>query len=184
MLAYMLTEALTAIKNVMVPEFAGGDFDLGNIANPGTAAAPVLLTLINLKEEQTLKNTAYSRVNSTTLKTEYFNPYVYLNAYLMFSSRRTTYKDSITDIAKIIRLVQGQNIFETTYSGIDYRVVLNMYSPSFEELNHIWAILGGKVFPSIMYVMRVVELNSNKVVQGGGVIESVQSKFSVIDPKK
>jgi hypothetical protein len=180
----MLTEALTSIRDSLIPEFAGGDFDLGNIANPGNAAAPVLLTLINLKEEQTLKNTAYSRVNSSTMKTEYFNPYVYMNAYLMFSSRRTTYKESITDIAKIIRAIQGQNKFEATYNNIDYQVILNMYSPSFEELNHIWGVLGGKVFPSVMYVMRVAELHSNKVAQGAGVIESIESKFSVIDPKK
>lgn len=180
----MLTEVLTSIRDSLIPEFAGGDFDLGNIANPGNAAPSVMLTLINLKEEQTLKNTAYSRVNNNTMKTEYFNPYVFLNAYIMFSSRRATYRDSITDIAKIIRFIHGQNTFEATFNGMDYRVVLNMYSPTFEELNHIWAILGGKVFPSIMYVMRVAELHSTKVTEGGGVIENIESKFSVIDPKK
>ncbi|QJB38539.1 DUF4255 domain-containing protein [Chitinophaga oryzae] len=180
----MLTEILTIIRDSLTPQFAGGDFDLGNIASPGNAAPSVLLTLVNLKEEPSLKNTAYSRVNNATLKTEYFNPYVFLNAYILFSSRKSTYKDAVSDIGKIIRFIHGQNQFSTSYNGTDFRVVLNMYSPSFEEMNHLWAILGGKVYPSIMYVMRVIELHNSNVVTGDGVIETITGKFSVIDPKK
>ncbi|WP_119079971.1 DUF4255 domain-containing protein [Chitinophaga alhagiae] len=179
----MLAEALNSIRNALAPEFAGGEFDIGNIANPPANAPPVLLSLVNLKEESALKNSAYSRVNSNTLKTEYFNPYVYMNAYLMFSSRRTSYSGAIADIAKVIRFLQGQNVFEASYDGVDYKTTVNIYSPTFEDLNHIWGILGGKIYPSVMYIMRVSELKSNKVTEGGGVIEAIENKFSVIQPK-
>lgn len=179
----MLAEALTSIRNAIAPEFAGGDFDIGNIANPPANAPPVLLSLVNLKEESAMKNAAYSRVNSNTLKTEYFNPFIYMNAYLMFSSRRANYATGIGDIARVIRFLHGQNVFDATFDGTDFKVVVNIYSPTFEDLNHIWAILGGKIYPSIMYIMRVSELKSNKVTEGDGVIESIQNKFSVIQPK-
>ncbi len=179
----MLAEALNSIKSAISPEFAGGEFDIGNIANPPANAAPVLLSLVNLKEESAMKNSAYSRVNSNTLKTEYFNPFVYLNAYLMFSSRRTAYAGAIADIAKVVRFMQGQNVFDASYDGVDYKTVVNLYSPTFEDLNHIWAILGGKIYPSIMYIMRVSELKSNKVTTGDGIIETIENKFSVIQPK-
>lgn len=179
----MLTEALNSIRNAILPEFAGGEFEIGNIANPPANAAPVLLSLINLKEESAMKNSAYSRVNSNTLKTEYFNPFVFLNAYLMFSSRRPIYASAINDIARVIRFMHGQNVFDASFNGEDFKVVTNIYSPTFEDLNHIWAILGGKIYPSIMYIMRVSEMKSNKVTTGDGVIENIQNKFSVIQPK-
>lgn len=179
----MLTEALSSIKNAIAPEFGGGEFDIGNIANPPANAPPVLLSLINLKEESSMKNAAYSRVNSNTLKTEYFNPFVYLNAYLIFSSRRSSYINAVGDIAKVIRFMQGQSVFEATFEAVDFKTVLNIYSPTFEDLNHIWAVLGGKIYPSIMYTMRVTELKSNKFTEGAGVIESIENKFSVIQPK-
>ena len=179
----MLAEALNAIKTAISPEFGGGDFDIGNIANPPANAAPVLLSLINLKEESAMKNSAYSRVNSNSLKTEYFNPFVYMNVYLIFSSRRASYINAVGDIARVIRFMQGQNVFESAFDGTTYKSVLNIYSPTFEDLNHIWAILGGKIYPSIMYTMRVAELKSGKFTEGAGVIESIDSKFSVIQPK-
>lgn len=179
----MLAEALTAIRDAIAPEFGGGDFGIGNIASPPANAPPVLLSLINLKEESALKNSAYSRVNSNTLKTEYFNPFVYMNAYLIFSSRRTSYINAIGDIARVIRFMQGQSIFEATFDGTVFKTVVNIYSPTFEDLNHIWAILGGKIFPSVMYTMRVAELKSDKFTEGAGVIETIENKFSGIPPK-
>ena len=179
----MLAEALNSIRNAIIPEFAGGEFGIGNIANPPANAPPVLLSLINLKEESAMKNSAYSRVNSNTLKTEYFNPFVYLNTYLMFSSRRSDYPTAIGDIAKVIRFMHGQSVFTASFNGEDFKVVTNIYSPTFEDLNHIWAVLGGKIYPSIMYIMRVSEMKSNKVTTGDGVIETVQNKFGVIQPK-
>ncbi|MFB6454712.1 DUF4255 domain-containing protein [Chitinophaga sp. Hz27] len=180
----MLAEALTKIKLSLAGEFAAQDFDLGNIATLSSETPPVTLTLLNLKEEPALKNTAYSRINNATLKTEYFNPYVYLNAYLMFCSSRKTYSTAVGDIAKIIRALQGNSIFMVDYDGDQYKVILSIYSPTFEDMNHIWGVLGGKVYPNIIYIMRVAELKKKEAIaEGDGIIENIEQKYSVIQPK-
>ncbi|NIG53832.1 DUF4255 domain-containing protein [Chitinophaga sp. Cy-1792] len=180
----MLIEALKEIKkaiNVAIPE---PTFDFGYAALP-TNQAGVTLSVLNLKEEPTLKNNAYSRVNNTSLKTEYFNPYVYLNVYLLFCSTRTPYLTAVEDIAKIIRKLQEQSTFSVTYGPDIYKINLSIYSPTFEDMNHIWGVLGGKVYPNVIYIMRVAELKSEKpVTTGDGVIENIGQKYNVIQPKQ
>ncbi len=170
----MLKEALEKIKNELAPIFSGGTFDVGSISATSTN---VVMSVVNMKEEKALKNTAYSRVNPTSLKTEYFNPFIYLNVYLIFCSKKEAHLTAIEDIAKIITFFHGKNIFDVTIGDEEFKVVLDLFSPNFEELNHIWAILGGKMYPSIMYMMRVVEIKSNKVITGAGVVEEIRSDF-------
>jgi hypothetical protein len=173
----MLKETLEQIKTEIASVFSAGTFDVGSIS--GTTSANVVMSVVNLKEEKTLKNTAYSRVNPTSLKTEYFNPFIYLNVYLIFCSKKDTHLIAIEDVAKVISFFHGKNIFEVSVGGESFKVILDMYSPNFEELNHIWAILGGKMYPSVMYMMRVVEIKSNNVMEGAGIVEEIRSGFLV-----
>ncbi len=136
----------------------------------------VALTLINLDEEATLKNFPNHTIENS--KTIYKNSIINLNLYLLFSANRTAYINSLNDISKIIAFFQGKKLFtqaNTIYNrnnvamtNLDnFRFSVELYTPTFEELNYIWGTLGGKQFPSALYKVSMIQIERN-IAQGEG----------------
>lgn len=136
----------------------------------------VALTLINLDEEATLKNFPNHSIEND--KTIYKNSIINLNLYLLFSANRTNYINSLNDISKIIAFFQGKKLFtqaNTIYnrnnvamSNIDnFKFSVELYTPTFEELNYIWGTLGGKQLPSALYKVSMIQIERN-IAQGEG----------------
>ncbi|WP_264536444.1 DUF4255 domain-containing protein [Flavobacterium sp. N1736] len=136
----------------------------------------VALTLINLDEEATLKNFPNHAIENA--KTIYKNSVINLNLYLLFSANRTVYINSLNDISKIIAFFQGKKLFtqaNTIYNrsnvamtNIDnFKFSVELYTPTFEELNYIWGTLGGKQLPSALYKVSMIQIERN-VIQGEG----------------
>ncbi|KLT68477.1 DUF4255 domain-containing protein [Flavobacterium sp. ABG] len=136
----------------------------------------VALTLINLDEEATLKNVPNHAIENT--KTIYKNSIINLNLYILFSANRTKYINSLNDISKIIAFFQGKKLFtqaNTIYNrnnvamaNIDnFRFTVELYTPTFEELNYIWGTLGGKQLPSALYKVSMIQIERN-IAQGEG----------------
>lgn len=168
--------------------------ELGNVApldkmqgeSQGQDANKVLLTLINVREEKTLKNGAFHRRNDATLRTEYFNPPVFLNLYILVSANQVNYANALIYMSRIASFFQSKNVFTHLNSAVvsdsevpegeqmeTFKIILDLYSPSFEELNHIWGTLGGKQVPSLVYAVRLVEITPRKVDKTGGLVQEV-----------
>lgn len=195
----MIVHALQIIVNELgefLKPIAGPDGKavvLGNVApldkmhgeQPGEDVNKVLITLINIREEKTLKNGPFHRRNDATLKTEYFNPSVFFNLYILVSATQTIYANALIYLSRIASFFQGKNVFthlNTLEVGNEvpendrmdeFKIILDLYSPSFEELNHIWGTLGGKQVPSLVYCVRLVEVVPRKVDGTGGLVEEV-----------
>lgn len=127
----------------------------------------LILSLIRLEEEVTLKNSSHIKINDN--KSEYRNPPVHLNLYLLISANFKNYETSLITLSKSIEFFQGKKVFNasnTTYNRDnvaievlnDFRFNLEIYSPSFEELNNIWGTLGGKQLPSVIYKIQLIEI--------------------------
>ncbi|MGV3589260.1 MAG: DUF4255 domain-containing protein [Adhaeribacter sp.] len=155
----------------------------------------IVVTLVNLREEKTLKNGPYSFANNATLKTEYFNPPVFVNLFVLFSATANDYEKALTYISRLIRFFQSRNIFthlntnvNVTGGFIDYdklsefKLIVDLYSPTFEELNHLWGTLGGKQYPSVLYLMRLLELKHEVITEGDAVITEIESRFGIKEP--
>ena len=136
----------------------------------------VALTLINLDEEATLKNFPNHTIENA--KTIYRNNIINLNLYLLFSANRNKYINSLNDISKIIAFFQGKKLFtqaNTIYNrnnvamtNIDnFRFSVELYTPTFEELNYIWGTMGGKQLPSALYKVSMIQIERN-IAQGEG----------------
>lgn len=143
----------------------------------------VALTLINLAEEATLKNFPNHTIENT--KTIYRNSVVNLNLYLLFSANRENYVNSLKDISKIIEFFQGKKLFtqantifnrnSSAMSNVDnFRFTVELYTPTFEELNYIWGTLGGKQFPSALYKVSMIQIERNIAQAEGQLIESIK----------
>ncbi|KAA5548449.1 DUF4255 domain-containing protein [Adhaeribacter rhizoryzae] len=173
---------------------------LGNIAtleSPTGTDNPdmrekIVVTLVNLREEKTLKNSPYSFANSATLKTEYFNPPVFVNLFVLFSATTRDYEKALTYIFRLIRFFQTKNIFThlNSNAGVsgsfidfdrlsEFKLIVDLYSPTFEELNHLWGTLGGKQHPSVLYLMRLLELKQEVRTEGDSVIVEIESNIGL-----
>ena len=150
----------------------------------------VVLTLIKLEEETTLKNTSNYKIKNG--KTEYRNPPVHLNLYLLISANCDTYDKSLRSISKVIQFFQGKKLFTSTntvynrtnvaFDVFDYfKFILELYTPSFEELNQVWGTLGGRQLPSVIYRIQLIQLEQDKKLLTSEVITHVGGDLNDIN---
>lgn len=170
---------------------------LGNIAayepkndNQGNAATDeydnkIIVTLVNLQEEKTLKNRPHFKVNALD-KTEYKNPPVPMNIYVLFTATNKNYENALIYISRVIGFFQGKFFFTNQNTpvpsvtpGIEnmdqFRLMMDMYSPSFEEANYLWGTLGGKQYPSVLYRIRMLDIDAERKMAESGIIETIQT---------
>ena len=136
----------------------------------------VALSLLNLQEESTLKNFPNQAIENS--KVVYKNKIINLNLYILFSANRSTYLKSLNDISKIIEFFQGKRLFtqantvydrnNTSMANIEnFRFTVELYTPTFEEMNFIWGTLGGRQLPSALYKVSMIQVERN-IVRGEG----------------
>ncbi len=135
-------------------------------------ANAVVVTLLTIDEESTLRNFPNTRIQNGT--SVYRNDKVNLNLYVLFSGNLTSYSDSLRAISKVIEFFQGKNIFTQSNSSFedaypfdqlqDFRFTMELYTPDFEDLNYIWGTLGGRQFPSALYKLALVSIEQNLAV--------------------
>jgi hypothetical protein len=143
---------------------------------------------VNIEEEQTLKNAPhYQVVNS---KIQYKNPPVNLNLYILFCANHTEYDIALERLSEVITFFQGQTKFSlqttppplsgaepSTFAGI--RILIELYTLTFEQINYLWGSLGGKQVPFVMYRARLVSLQDDRQIGGGEQILDIEGKGSV-----
>jgi hypothetical protein len=174
--------------------------ELGNLAEGFTTAAGsggvsrdmLYLSVVNVTEEKTLKNQPNYTRNDTTLKAAYENPPIFLNFLILLSATHTNYTNALTVLSKAIRFFQFRNVFTQdnvapesiqgmTIDPLDqlesFKLIFNLYSPTMEEINHLWGTLGGKQYPFVLYMMRMLDLKFQSVQQESGLITQVVSDF-------
>ena len=190
----IISQELNAHLELLSPSNSEDNVELGNIAPldklqsevSGGDKDKILITLINVREEKTLKNGAHYRRNDSTLKTEYFNPPVFLNLYLLISANQVNYTKALIYLSRIAGFFQTKNVFThlntvPVSSSIvpsgelmdSFKIIIDLYSCSFEELNHIWGTLGGKQVPAMIYVARLVEVAQKAPPRTGGLVKEV-----------
>lgn len=127
----------------------------------------VIITLVNIEEESSLKNGLHYR-RTPIGGIEYENPPVYLNLYLLFTANfPRNYDVSIMLLGRIIQFLQGQNSFIISSEEGESQLTLDLYTMTFEQINHLWGSLGGKQIPFVMYKARLVKISDRKS-QGTG----------------
>jgi len=193
----MIFEVLQIITEELNNYFEGNPVSLENIAsvtseqgNSGGTATDIILTLLNLQEETTLKNTPNYSVNGTNIT--YKNPIINLNLYILFSANNNKYDEALKSLSKIIEYFQGKKVFtqtNTTYNRdnsamsdiTNFKFVIDLFTPSFEELNFVWGTLGGKQLPSVMYRVSLIEIERDAVLSKGGLISEINGELNHIN---
>ncbi|HSK33670.1 MAG TPA: DUF4255 domain-containing protein [Propionicimonas sp.] len=172
--------------------------ELGNIAELGQPQTQlrdkVLLSVVNLQEERTLKNTpAYVR-DDVQLRVRYENPPTFLNLAVLVTATHTEYINALRALSRALLFFQHRNVL--THDNVapnsisqdapprdadrlaEFKLVFNLWSPTFEEVNDMWGMLGGKQFPFALYSMRMLELKFRATQREAGLITEVVSGFA------
>lgn len=147
----------------------------------------VILTLLNIEEERTLRNIPSVKVMNN--KAEYRNPPVNLNLYFLVSAYCNSYENSLMSISKTIEFFQGKRVFtsgNTIYNrsnaSLDvlgyFKFVIELYTPDFEVLNHIWGTLGGRQLPAAIYKVQLVQLERDKKLASSEAITQINGTLN------
>jgi hypothetical protein len=140
----------------------------------------LILSLINLEEEATLKNgpTAFRRGSLV----EYRNRPVHLNLFLLFAANYANYDTSLRRLDQVVTYFQGHKQFDlSSFPGAvpamnpetELSITMELVALSLEEINHLWGALGGKQLPFVAYRGRLVVLEEDRAIAGGGDVREV-----------
>ncbi len=144
----------------------------------------VAISLVNVIEESTLRNTSHHiRVGDQSF---YKEPPVHLNLYVLFSFETSAYATALDHLSKTVELFQRKKIHSTENEfaansfppGLE-RLSFDLYSMKFDELNHMWGVLGADYLPSLVYRVRLVRIQ-NDIAVDANAINSVELQSSEI----
>ncbi len=163
------TNARLVVGNIA----SAGDTNAGT--PPATAPKTAMLSLVNIEEDRV------ARIQENTVKTAtstlYKSPPVIINLYILFSMNKEVYSDSLNLLSGIILFFQHQNVFTpVTHPALDSRIpklTADLYTMSFEQVNHLWSIMGGKYMPSVMYKVRQLIMQEDMVSGESGLIREI-----------
>jgi hypothetical protein len=143
-----------------------------------------VLSLVNVEEDRVAKQQEnFVRMDTGT---RYKTPQLYLNLYMLFAVNRITYSDSLLWLGHILQFFQHQHVFTPiTHPSLDTRVeklIVDLCTLNFEQINHLWSTLGGKYLPSVMYKVRQITIDEDLTVSESGFIKEIQINDKVIQP--
>lgn len=119
----------------------------------------VAINIINIEEETVLKDQLpdYSFRNGQHVVLE---PKLRLNLFVMFAANFKLYDQALKYISHILTYFQSHRIFVPQQypalgGGIE-RLTVDLQKLNYDQLNQIWAYIGGKHLPSIVYKVGVI----------------------------
>jgi hypothetical protein len=205
----MISHALTIIANELNRHFAenyNNDLKPATIGNLSEGFADanslsrerIYFSVVNIKEEKTLKNLPHRVKNTSSLKSVYENPPIFINLYILIASTYINYTNSLSMISRVIRFFQYNNVFnqnnvnqesiteaENHIDDADrlesFKLIFDLYSPTMEEINHLWGTLGGKQYPFVLYTLRMLDLEFKATKKEGGLITEIITNFTKKD---
>lgn len=137
------------------------------------------MTLINIEEERTLKSQVTSRKNSNGSVLS-FNPEIKLNLYILISANFKEYEKSLSFISYVLKYFQSKYVFDHINSpSLDLsieKLIVDLYTLTFEQQNYLWASLGAKIIPSVLYKIRMVIVNEESITSVAPFISNINTE--------
>lgn len=166
--------AYLAMKNEPV-NAASPEIVLTNVAaEDGNWAIPAQtlgLSLINIEEERVFKEQQTAFRNPVG-DIEHYNPNIKLNLYILISANFASgeaggtthatgiYREGLKQLSYVISYFQGKNVFtpdnSPTLPAELQKLVIELYSYSFEQQYNFWSVIGAKYLPSVLYKVRML----------------------------
>lgn len=145
------------------------------------------MSLINIEEERVFKDQRTSFINADGL-TEHMNPELKLNLYVLItanyqdtvaSGSSVDYKEGLKQLSYVISFFQAKNVFtkdnapKLAETPVE-KLVIELYSFNFEQLNNFWSVLGTHYMPSVLYKVRVITIQEKALQDTALPIEKIK----------
>ena len=157
---------LNAIKTYLEQKFRqqknslGWEVELGPIEKEGQDDKGLLITLVRIEEETSIKQpNAKLRIDAGDKKHYYANPDVCLNLYILISSH-AGYGLAVQQINDTIYHLNSIYPDDDRLSEDIRKLSIELQSPTAEQWNSLWQTLGGKVVPSVLYKVRMITISA------------------------
>ena len=198
----MIDHAILLLKNELDSYIKGKDgsvnvvidnIGLFETSKGDTLTDNVVITVVNIEEESTLKNQPALK-RPLAANAVYQNPPVYLNLYVLFTCNYTgdDYLFALKRLSYIIQFLQSRNSFALASSAsggtivpdepgvLDLKFTMELYTLTFEQINHLWGSLGGRQMPFAMYKLRLVAITDRVIARESPLIEGIDTDLKPI----
>jgi hypothetical protein len=136
----------------------------------------VAMSIVNIEEERVMREQLPARVmvggREMTLQ-----PELRLNLTLLFAARMTNYDMTLKALSNVLTFFQGSPaFFAEDYPSLDPRIgriVMELHSVGPETLNQLWAAIGAKYQPSVLYRARLVTIQDREPLGFGEPITDI-----------
>ncbi|MEO5641889.1 MAG: DUF4255 domain-containing protein [Bacteroidia bacterium] len=141
----------------------------------------IVLTLLNIEQEKVLGSIG----NYQTMgdKTSRVNPPVYINLSLLFSGYfpGSNYAEALKFISGVITYFQANTSFSEDENsglpdGVD-KIIFDLQKFTYQDLSHIWGMLGSKHMPSVGYKMRMMMIDNKQLKEQRPAIQQVKPEL-------
>jgi hypothetical protein len=165
------SQDVVILDNIALAEELGGNRD--------NLDSHIVMSLVNLQEEATLRNSLHYRQENG--RTIYKNPPISLNIFILFSALHSDqYETSLKRLSRVVEFFQWRKELSFITNPLDgsaafreIKVFSDLYSLTFEQLNHLWGALGGKQVPFVLYRIRLVAVEAEKRQAEGEAITEI-----------
>jgi len=196
-LAYIKDSSADATPDEVLAGNIGLSSILGNSGNVSYMNDKVVVSVVNIMEEATMKNGTPYRPAS--LNPEVENPPVYVNLFLLFTANyqaldADSYNKGLTRLSQVVEFFQGKSSITIQNSPMgnllpeaintvnpvspelqDICINMEMVSMTFEQINYLWGSLGGKQLPFVLYKAHVIPIKRTNLLGRGSFIQDIQS---------
>jgi hypothetical protein len=193
----MIDQVLSAVVarlntyiGTLEPEVVLGNISLIDAFQSGTSQNlndRVIASVVNIEQEGTLRNLPFRRAVTTPdgLPTAVERaPEIFLNVYVLFGANKNNYSVALQRISQVISFFQRQWVFTAADIAILEplnlsKLIFDLHSTRFEELNQLWSVMGGKYIPSVVYKMRLAVLQ-DAPEQEAGIISEIHLRSGTV----
>jgi len=105
------------------------------------------------------------------------------------------YVQALKRLSLVIEFFQGKNVFTPATASVplppelsdlsnpeiaSLKLNLELYTLTFEQINHLWGSLGGRQIPFVMFKVRLVSITERSVRREVPLIEEIETNLSKI----
>lgn len=175
-LEFIRDELNTYVQKKDSLNFGGKDIVvLSSLVNPDGSVAfetslagnnenhKLIVTLVHAEEERTADIQTY-QIRNAEQRIQQVNPPVHLNLYVLFSAFSNEYRSALRNLSYIASFFQVNNFFDAErfphlnqkadedkpWQRLE-RLTARLHNMNFEQVNNLWASLGAKYMPSLIY---------------------------------
>lgn len=159
-----------------------------NLVTQGGTVTPgltnnIVASVVNMEEDRISRSrdTHRKQLDGTyaTIKPEIrFNVYLLFTSCFSATAANSNYNEGLKCLSGVINFFQTNNVFNPkntpSLNANIGKLVVEHYSLTLEQQNHLWGALGAKYLPSVLYKVRLFVFQEEDIQASGPPITTVE----------